>query len=158
MPVPVLPGAGGFGGSMRGGGPGMPGGFGGGFGGGMRGGGGFGGGMPGAVNPFGEPPHDDPEMRELMKQDADLEHQTMQTAHRYREATGDERQKIRDSLADTVSKHFDVRQKRRELQIKRMDEELKRLREEIAKRNDARKSIIDNRLREMTGEPRDLDF
>jgi hypothetical protein len=144
-----------FGGGMRSGGPAMPG-YGG-FGGGMRGGG-FGGGMPGGANPFGEPPHDDPEMRELIKQDAELEQQSVQTAHRVREATGEERQKLRDSLADVVVKHFEVRQKRRELQIKRMEDELKRLRDEIAKRNDARKTIIDNRLREMTGDPRELDF
>jgi hypothetical protein len=129
----------------------------GGFGGGMRGGG-FPGGMPGGANPFGEPPHDDPEMRELIKQDAELEQQSVQMAHRVREATGEERQKLRDSLADVVVKHFEVRQKRRELQIKRMEDELKRLRDEIAKRNDARKTIIDNRLREMTGDPRELDF
>lgn len=122
------------------------------------GGGGMMPGMPGHANPFGEPLPDDPEMRELMKQDAELEQQSMQMAHRVREASGEERQRLRESLADTVSKHFEVRQKRRELQIKRMEEELKRLRDEIAKRNDARKSIIDNRLREMTGDPRELDF
>ena len=113
--------------------------------------------MPGPAGPFGEP-HDDPEMRDLMKQDAELEHQSFQMAQRIREASGDERQRIRESLGDVVSKHFDVRQKRRELQIKRMEEELKRLRDEIAKRNDARKAIIDNRFRELTGESRDLDF
>jgi len=146
MPAPGLPGPGGFGGGFGGAG----------FGGGMRSGG-FGGGMPGPAGPFGEP-HDDPEMRDLMKQDAELEHQSFQMAQRIREASGDERQRIRESLGDVVSKHFDVRQKRRELQIKRMEEELKRLRDEIAKRNDARKAIIDNRFRELTGESRDLDF
>jgi hypothetical protein len=114
--------------------------------------------MPGMPGGFGEPPPDDPEMRELMKQDAELEQQSVQMAHRVREATGEERQRIRDSLADVVVKHFDVRQKRRELQIKRMEEELKRLHDEIAKRNDARKTITDNRFRELTGESRDLDF
>jgi len=116
--------------------------------------------MPGALGgpaPFGEAP-DDPEMRDLMKQDAELEQQTHNIAHQYREAGAEDRPRVRESLADVVAKHFDVRQKRRELQIKRMEEELKRLRDEIAKRNEARKTITDNRLRELTGEPRDLDF
>src|SRR5262245_45861956 len=120
MPVPPggMPGGYGAGGIyVRPGSPGMPG-YGA-FGGGMRGGGGFGGAMPGPANAFGEPPPDDPEMRELIKQDAELEQQSMQLAHRVREASGEERQKLRDSLSDTVSKHFEVRQKRRELQIKR---------------------------------------
>src|SRR5262245_40028370 len=158
MPVPGMPGPGGFGGGMRAGGPGMGGYGGGGARYGAFGPGGMMPGMPGPANAFGEPPPDDPEMRELIKQDTELEHQSMQLAHRVRDASGDERQKLRESLADTVSKHFEVRQKRRELQIKRMEDELKRLRDEITKRNDARKSIIDNRLREMTGDPRELDF
>ena len=157
MPVPGMPGAGPFGPGMRGAGPAMQGGYGeGGFGG--RGHGAFGGAFPRPAGPFGEPPPDDPEMRDLMKQDAELEQQSHQMAQRVRETSGDDKQRIRDSLADVVAKHFDVRQKRRELQIKRMEEELKRLREEIAKRNDSRKAITDNRFRELTGESRDLDF
>jgi hypothetical protein len=97
-------------------------------------------------------------MHDLMKQDAELEQQTHKIAQEYRTASADERPRVRESLADVVAKHFEVRQKRRELQIKRMEEELKRLRDEIAKRNEARKTITDNRLRELTGEPRDLDF
>jgi hypothetical protein len=114
--------------------------------------------VPGGPGPFGEPPPDDPEMRELMKQDAELEHQSHQMAQKFREARGEEREEARKALANAVAKHFEVRQERRELQIKRMEEELKRLRDEIAKRNDAQKTIIDNRFRELTGESRDLDF
>jgi hypothetical protein len=75
-----------------------------------------------------------------------------------REARGDDRAKLKSQLAEMVNKHFDVRQKRRELQLKRMEEELQRLREAIAKRNTSRESIVDSHLRELTGEPRDLDF
>src|SRR5205823_9306401 len=85
---------------MRPGGPPMQGGYGGGFGGGMRGGGGMMPGMPGGPGPFGEPSPDDPEMRELMKQDAELEQQSHQMAQRVREAGGEEKQRVRDSLAD----------------------------------------------------------
>ena len=39
-----------------------------------------------------------------------------------------------------------------------MEEEIKRLRDAITDRNKSRDSIVDNRVRELTGEPRDLDF
>jgi len=153
-----------------------PRGFGGGFGG-AGGGGGFGGGfggrggsrfvpqvgpglMPGGpmMGGYGMQPPDDPEMRELIEQDAQFDQQVGELASRVREARGDERTKLKKQLTDVANKHFDVRQKRRELQLKRMEEELKRLRDEIAKRNESRDSIVENHIREMIGEPRDLDF
>lgn len=144
--------------------------FGGGFGGGGFGGygrggfggeGGFGGGpgfgMPGP--PFGGPmPPDDPEMRELLKQDTELDRQSHDVATAFRRARGEERDKLKAELVQLVGKHFEVRQKRRELQLKRMEEELKRLRDAIGERNESRESIIGNRLREMIGEARNLDF
>ncbi len=105
-----------------------------------------------------EGPPDDPEMRELMKQDADLNRQTHEMVSRMREGRGDDRAKLKSQLAELANKHFDVRQKRRELQLKRMEEELQRLRDAIAKRNTSRESIVENHLRELIGEPRDLDF
>jgi len=51
-----------------------------------------------------------------------------------------------------------VRQRRRDLQVKRMAEELERLRTAIQRRNESRQAIIEQRLRDLLGEPRDLDF
>jgi hypothetical protein len=137
------------------GGRGQRGGFGGGGFGGR--GGGFGGMMPGA-GPFGEPAGDDPEMRELVKQDVDLDRQAHEMAMRVRNSRGEDRNKLKAELAEVVNKHFDVRQKRRELQLKRMEEELKRLREAIGERNESRSTIVGNRLQELIGESRNLDF
>lgn len=160
--------SGGFGG--RGGGGigegGMPGGprgmRGGGFGGGGFGGPGAPGMMPGGPNMFGggygAMPPDDPEMRTLNEKDAELDQQAHEMAARIRDARGEERPRIKAQLTAVVNQQFEVRQKRRELQLKRMEEELKRLRETIAKRNDSRDSIVENHIREMIGEPRDLDF
>ena len=152
----------GGGGFSRSGGP-QGGGFGGGFGGGMRGGGYGGGGggfgMPGMPGPFGPwPAGDDPEMQEVMKQDADLEGQAQEMAERVRQARGDERNKLKSDLTKVVNTQFEVRQKRRQLQLKRMEEELHRLREAIDKRSNSRESIVENHIRELIGEPRDLDF
>jgi hypothetical protein len=137
---------------------------GGGFGGGMRGGSGFGGGYgfpatpPGIPNALGPEGQEDPEMRELMKQDAEMERQTVEMAMRIHELRGDERTKAKSQLTELINKHFDVRQKRRELQLERMEDELKRLRDAIAKRNKSRDTIVETRVRELIGEPRDLDF
>jgi hypothetical protein len=123
-------------------------------------GGGYGGPgmMPGPFGPFGEPPPDDPEMREVMKEDADLERQTHELAAQVHETRGEERTKLKAQLTEAVNKHFDVRQRRRELQLKRMEEELRRLRDAISNRNKLRESIVENHVRELTGEPRELDF
>ena len=107
---------------------------------------------------YGAMPPDDPEMRALNEHDAELDQQAHEMAARLREARGEERPRLKMQLTELVNRQFDVRQKRRELQLKRMEEELKRLRETIAKRNDSRDSIVENHIREMIGEPRDLDF
>jgi hypothetical protein len=114
--------------------------------------------MPGMFGPGGEGPPDDPEMRELMKQDVDLDRQTREVAAHLRESRGDDRAKLKSQLTELANKHFDVRQKRRALQLKRLEEELNRLREAIAKRHASRESIVENHIKELTGEPRDLDF
>jgi len=111
--------------------------------------------MPG---PFGEPPPDDPEMRELMRQDGEMDRKTHELAIRVRESRGEERTKLKTELSELVNKHFDVRQNRRELQLKRMEDELQRLREAISSRNKSRESIVTNHMKELIGEERDLEF
>ena len=142
----MLEGGGGYGGMRSRGGPGMmPGGM---------------PGMPGMPGPaFGEGgPPDDPEMRDVMRQDAEMERKTHELSMRVRESRGDERAKLKTELTDHVNKHFEVRQKRRELQLKRMEEELQRLRDAIASRNKSRDSIVTNHIKELIGEERDLEF
>lgn len=114
-------------------------------------------GMPGAGN-FGEGPPDDPEMRDIMRQDMDMERKTHELAMRVREARGEERTKLKTEITEHVNKHFEVRQKRRELQLKRMEEELQRLRDAISSRNKSRESIVTNHIKELIGEERDLEF
>jgi hypothetical protein len=121
--------------------------------------GGMGGGMvmPGRPGPFEQHP-DDAEMREILRQDMELEHKTHEFSMRIRESRGEERTKLKAELGELVNKHFDVRQKRRELQLKRMEDELQRLREAISSRNKSRESIVTNHIKELIGEERDLEF
>jgi hypothetical protein len=115
-------------------------------------------GMPGMSGPFGEGPGDDPEMRDLLRQDTEMDHKTHELSIRVRESRGEDRNKIKAELSELVNKHFDVRQKRRELQLKRMEDELQRLREAISTRNKSRESIVTNHIKELIGEERDLEF
>lgn len=101
---------------------------------------------------------DDPEMRRLLDEDAALDGAALQKAQQIRQAQPDERDALKKELEKILNLHFDARQKRRELQLKQLDEELKRLRKAIDERNDSRKEIIDKRLSELIGEPRDLEF
>jgi len=156
VPRGQSPGGAGYGGGFGGGGEGGRGGFGGG----MMPGPGFmrGGPMPGMPGPFGEGPGDDPEMRDLLRQDTEMDHKTRELAVRIHESRGEERTKLKAELSELVNKHFDVRQKRRELQLKRMEDELQRLREAISSRNKSRESIVTSHMKELIGEERDLEF
>jgi hypothetical protein len=118
------------------------------------------GGPPGGRGPggWGGPPPDDPEMRELLAQDAELERQTFQMADQVRRARPEDREKLTAQLTELVNKHFDVRQKRRGLQLKRMEEELQRLRDAIKERNDSRASIVKERMTELIGNPDKPEF
>lgn len=116
--------------------------------------------MPGMPGPgFGEGgPPDDPEMRDIMRQDMEMDRKTHELAIRVREARGEERTKLKTEITEHVNKHFEVRQKRRELQLKRMEEELQRLRDAISSRNKSRDTIVTNHIKELIGEERDLEF
>jgi septum formation topological specificity factor MinE len=122
----------------------------------MRGGSFGGGGF--SIRGYGSPEPEDPEMRDLMRKDSEMERQTMELAAQIRRAKPEEREKLKKDISELVAKHFEVRQERRKLQLKRMEEELKRLREAITKRDDSSDSIVKNRIAELIGEPRELDF
>lgn len=100
----------------------------------------------------------DPEMYELEKSDRELDRQTLDLSEQYRRAPKDKRETLQKQLAEAVSKHFDVRQSRRELHLKRLTEELEKLRESIERRSDVRNEIIGKRVSELIGEEDDLAF
>jgi hypothetical protein len=101
---------------------------------------------------------DDPEMSKLLEADREYERRTMDLAERYRRVGEGDRGALRKELAEVVTKHFEVRQQRRELELKRMDEQLARLRDAIKKRQESRQRIIDRRVSELVGSDGSLDF
>ena len=115
-------------------------------------------GMPGMPGTLGRLFPEDPEMAALNEFDSYFDQQTQELSERLRSAKKDDREKLKTEIAEVVSKHFDVRQNRRELQIKRMEDELKKLRESMTRRNDSKDQIIKKRLAELVGNEDDLGF
>jgi hypothetical protein len=100
----------------------------------------------------------DPQMYKLLKEDYDLERRTRELAIQYRRASGDQRAPIRAQLEDLVDKHFQARQARRLLELERLEEELKRLRDAIERRDEARQTLVADRVAELLGEENNLNF
>ena len=101
---------------------------------------------------------EDLEMVALNQSDSDLDEQTRNLSEKLHSAKKEDREKIKAEITEVITKHFDVRQERRELQIKRMEDELKKLRESMTKRNDSKDQIIRKRLAELIGNEDDLGF
>ena len=100
----------------------------------------------------------DPEMYALLKEDQDFDRASHDLAMQLRRAPTDQKESLKTKLTDAISKQFEARQKRRELELKRLTEELTRIRDQIKKRTEAKDSIIQRRLSELTGQEGDLDF
>ena len=100
----------------------------------------------------------DPAMYELEKADREFDRQTLDLSEQYRRAPKDKRELLQKQITEAVSKHFDVRQSRRELHLKRLTEELEKLRESIERRSEVRDEIIGKRVSELIGEEDDLAF
>jgi ABC-type phosphate transport system auxiliary subunit len=83
---------------------------------------------------------------------------TLELSEQYHRAPNEKREALQKQLAESVSKHFDVRQSRRELHLKRLTEELEKLRESITRRTEVRDQIIGKRVSELMGKEDDLAF
>ena len=115
-------------------------------------------GMPGGGMMPGRDFQEDHEMAALNRSDYDLDQQTRELTEKLRSAKQEDREKIKAEITEVITKHFDVRQQRRELQIKRMEDELKKLRESMTRRNESKDQIIKKRLAELIGNEDDLGF
>jgi hypothetical protein len=92
----------------------------------------------------------DPQLYQLTMEDRDLERQSREQAEQYRQAGKDEQAKIREKLAQTVEKHFAVRQQLRTLEVKRLEEQVKQLHDKIDEREKNRREIVSKRITELT--------
>lgn len=100
----------------------------------------------------------DPEMYELEQSDHELERATFALSNQFRNAPMEQRAELKKQIQEHVTKHFEVRQKKRQLQLSRAEKELQRLREELKRRDEAKEQIVTRRVSEITGERGELDF
>jgi hypothetical protein len=100
----------------------------------------------------------DPQEHQMNQEEYELARKTTELTMRYRHAPAEQREQVKKELTDSVNRHFEVRQQRRELQLKRLEEELQRLRESIQARNEAREQIVNRRIAELLGDKDDLSF
>jgi hypothetical protein len=100
----------------------------------------------------------DPEGFKLLQGDMDMERQSRELAEKYRAAEGPKKEDLRGQLKVLASKHFEVRQGRREHEVKRLEEQLDRLRSSVKDRAARRDDLIRRRLQELMGEPQDEGF
>ena len=104
---------------------------------------------------------DDPEMRELLEKDQELDQKTREIAEKLRGKSPDLMALAavgKSELTVLLEQHFDVRQQIRSLELERLEEKLARLREVIKRRDTSRELIVGKRLSEMLGEAYELDF
>lgn len=99
----------------------------------------------------------DPEFFAMLKADAELERTTRQLTMQYRQArSAKAKEELGKQLAETVTKHFEVRQQRRAMELNRLEKELSRLKALYEKRNEMKNTIIEKRIQELKGEEESL--
>lgn len=93
------------------------------------------------------------ELAKLNARDAQLGQEADSLVKQLAEASDDKRRdEIKDKLQTTLADQFDAQQKVRELEVARVEARVKKLRDVISKRNEARRSIIEKRLEQLTRE------
>ena len=112
----------------------------------------------GRVGPPMELRETDPEAFELSQKDMDLERRSHELAMRIRGLRGEDRDNAREELQKVAGEQFEVRTKLRERRLKRLESEIKELREALENRAAKKDDIIERRMQELLGQPRDDDF
>jgi hypothetical protein len=73
-------------------------------------------------------------------------------------AEGENKEKIKVKLTETLDKQFDLRQKRHEAEIAALEAQVKKLKEMVQKRQENRKDIIGKRLDQLLREAEGLSW
>jgi hypothetical protein len=101
----------------------------------------------------------DPEMAKLAADELELAQNADEVLAQFVAADkADDQKRFKSDLREALAKQFDVQRQRRELELKRIEERVQKLRDQIKKRNDARETIIDRRLEQLTNEAEGLGW
>lgn len=98
----------------------------------------------------------DPEMYGLRVADIQLNREIDRLEQRLKQARDEDDRKaykdFRKELEDVLAKHFDVRQDIRQREVAYLKDRVEKLEEELDQRDDDRKDLIEQRLKELAGE------
>lgn len=87
------------------------------------------------------------------------DHETMALAKQLAGAkTDSEKEKLHDKLIEALNKAFDERQDRQEKEIKALEAQVKKLKEMVSKRQEAKKEIIADRVKQLEREAKGLGW
>jgi len=87
------------------------------------------------------------------------DHETMKLAKDLAAAKSDsEKDKIKDKLLDALNKAFDQRQKHQEKEIEALEKQVAKLKEMVSKRQEAKKEIIADRVKQLEREAKGLGW
>jgi hypothetical protein len=81
-----------------------------------------------------------------------LVHESEELVKQLGKAEGDNKEKIRTKLTETLGKQFDARQKRHDAEIAALEAKIKKLKEMVQKRQDNRREIISRRMEQLVRE------
>ncbi len=122
--------------------------------------------FPGMIKPsnqgrFGENSHNrfrdiegmkrnDPERFKLLKEDAELDLKIKGLVRKFKtEKDGEQKEALRKEITELCTKHFDVRQQRRELDLARMKAWLNQMEQGIEKSRQNKDKIIEQRINSL---------
>ena len=102
---------------------------------------------------------EDDEMARLHGLDGQLASQAESLVKQLADPTDEQQRKeAKEKLHETLVQQFDTQQKVRELEVARIEAKVKKLRDQIAKRNEARRTIIEKRFDQLLSEAEGLGW
>ena len=102
---------------------------------------------------------EDDEMAKLHALDAQLGSQAESLVKQLADLADEpQRKEAKEKLHETLAQQFDAQQKVRELEVARIEAKVKKLRDQIAKRNEARRTIIEKRFDQLLSEAEGLGW
>lgn len=113
--------------------------------------------------------HEMMELKELKKHDPkrfkaicqrnQLEHKSHKLAEKYRHSDNKkDKERIKKELRKILPRIFDIQKKARMQDVQRMEKELRQLKEKMARRKKIRQQLIEERLKQLTGEKEEWEW
>ena len=92
----------------------------------------------------------DPERFKMLKEDAELDLKIKELARKFKnEKDGEQKEALRKEITELCTKHFEVRQQRRELDLARMKAWLNQMEQGVEKSRQNKDKIIEQRINSL---------